>query len=180
MLSTCLQPEPLDEARLEHDAAYRFGYLASFIGLSERERALVRAARPALRDRLDHIVAQISTAMLARPAMLRHFGLDEDGPPQAQILEHHLRAWIAGLIAQAREPGLATWMDKVGSMHRATAGDPRVDVPRVQMNALLGLLSDLILAEIQILPMPAAQRFEIARAFSKLLWIQNDLIQRHY
>jgi hypothetical protein len=175
-----LQPEAIDEARLERDLAYRFGYLASFMGLTDRERALVRAARPALRERQDHIVRQISAAMLARPAMLRHFGLDEDGPPQGQILERHLRAWIEGLIAKSRDPGLAEWMDRVGAMHRASAGDPRVDVPRVQLNALLGLLSDLILVEIQALELPADQRFEIARAFSKLLWIQNDLIQRHY
>lgn len=174
-----MQRDAIDETRLEHDLAYRFGYLASFIGLTDRERALVRAARPALRDRLDHIVTQISAAMLARPAMLRHFALD-GGSPQAQLLERHLRAWIEGLIAKSREPGLAAWMDRVGAMHRAGAGDPRVDVPRVQMNALLGLLSDLILAEVQALDLPADRRFEIARAFSKLLWIQNDLIQRHY
>lgn len=173
-----MRPED-SEARLEHDLAHRFSYLASFMGLTERERALVRAARPALRHRLDHIVEQISAAMLSSPAMLRHFALD-GGEVQPQRLERHLRAWIEGLISLAREPGLAAWMDRVGAMHRASAGDPRVDVPRVQMNALLGLLSDLILSEVQGLDLPADKRFEIARAFSKLLWIQNDLIQRHY
>ncbi len=172
-------PITIDEARLDQDVEYRFSYLAEFMGLTEHERALVRAARPALRERLDTIVGLIGEAMLARPEMVRHF-VSGDAPPNRDILEGHLRSWIEGLVSLARDPSLPGWMDRVGAAHRADSGDPSVDVPRVQMNALLGLLSDLVQGEIARLDLPAPRRFEIARAFSKLLWLQNDMIQRHY
>jgi len=172
-------PSTIDESRLDTDVEYRFAYVAEFLKLTDHERALVRAARPALRERLDTIVGLIGDAMLARPEMVRHF-VSGDIPPDRAILEGHLRSWIEGLVSLARDPSLPGWMDRVGAAHRAGSGDPTIDVPRVQMNALLGLLSDLVFAEIARLDLPAPRRFEVARAFSKLLWLQNDMIQRHY
>ena len=171
-------PPPNDELRLETDTHARFTYLAGTMGLTDNDRVLVRAARTALRERLPVITERLSQAMLERPAMYRHFAPD-GGVPTREDLRPHLHAWVEGLVALARDDGLPAWMDHVGATHRSGTGNPQIHVPQVQINALLGLLSDLILSEVASLDLPAERRFAIARAFSKLLWIQNDFLQRH-
>ncbi len=168
----------MDEQRLEEDVAYRFAYLAQVMALTDRERALIRAARGSLRERLPFVVDAVRSTMLATPAMARHFA--DEGEVDPEVVGRHLRSWIEGLVARARDEDLPLWLDRGGAAHRAGAGDPRIDVPRVQMSALMGLLADCVLAEVAVLDLPVERRFEVARAFSKLLWAQNDLIQRHY
>jgi len=48
------------------------------------------------------------------------------------------------------------------------------------MNALMGFVSDAVIATVMGLSVDLDQRIAIARAFNKLLWIQHDLIQRWY
>jgi Protoglobin len=50
----------------------------------------------------------------------------------------------------------------------------------VQMNALLGFLSNVLFEVIASLPLDAATSMKTLRAFNKLLWIQNDFVTRHY
>jgi hypothetical protein len=53
-------------------------------------------------------------------------------------------------------------------------------VPLVQMNALMGFVHDAINATILGFDIPDEAKAKAIRSFSKLLWIQNDLITRHY
>jgi len=53
-------------------------------------------------------------------------------------------------------------------------------VPLVQMNALMGFVADAVNATILGFDLPAETKTAAVRAFSKLLWLQNDLINRHY
>jgi hypothetical protein len=53
-------------------------------------------------------------------------------------------------------------------------------VPLVQMNALMGFVADAFIATIVGLNLPREAEVKALRAFNKLLWIQNDLITRHY
>jgi hypothetical protein len=48
------------------------------------------------------------------------------------------------------------------------------------MNALMGFVSDALLATILDLPLDAASQTRALRAVNKLLWLQNDMINRHY
>ena len=62
-------------------------------------------------------------------------------------------------------------------MHTPKAGSKELNVPLVQMNALMGFVSDALVHTILNLPRP--REVATLRAFNKLLWIQNDLITRH-
>jgi hypothetical protein len=53
-------------------------------------------------------------------------------------------------------------------------------VPLVQMNSLLGFVSNALLGTIFRLGLDSATEQAAVLAFSKLFWIQNDLITRHY
>ena len=48
------------------------------------------------------------------------------------------------------------------------------------MNALLGLISDVLIKTLMELDISNDQKNAVIRAFQKLLWIQNDFISRHY
>jgi hypothetical protein len=48
------------------------------------------------------------------------------------------------------------------------------------MNALLGFVADAITNTILGLGLDRENEVKTLRAFGKLLWIQNDLINRHY
>ena len=48
------------------------------------------------------------------------------------------------------------------------------------MNALLGFVSDALTATILGLGLDREKEMRTLRAFNKLLWVQNDLIARHY
>lgn len=48
------------------------------------------------------------------------------------------------------------------------------------MNALMGFVSDALLATILRLEVGSQTKARALRAFNKLLWLQNDLITRHY
>jgi hypothetical protein len=48
------------------------------------------------------------------------------------------------------------------------------------MNALMGFVADALTATILSLGLDRETEVRTLRAFNKLLWIQNDLINRHY
>ena len=48
------------------------------------------------------------------------------------------------------------------------------------MNALMGFVADAITATIFSLNLDRETETTAVRAFGKLLWLQNDLITRHY
>ena len=75
---------------------------------------------------------------------------------------------------------MVAYLDTVGKMHTARAGSREIVVPLVQMNALMGFVSDALTATILSLGLERAQEVRTLRAFNKLLWLQNDLINRHY
>jgi len=72
------------------------------------------------------------------------------------------------------------YLDFVGKMHTPKAGNPHLNVPLIQMNSLMGFVADAVNATIMGFDIPNDAKTAAIRAFSKLLWIQNDLIVRHY
>jgi hypothetical protein len=68
----------------------------------------------------------------------------------------------------------------VGRIHTPQAGNKEINVPLVQMNALMGHLSDTLLEVLFALPLELSEKTIVIRAFNRLLWVQNDFINRHY
>ena len=84
------------------------------------------------------------------------------------------------LLSEPGGAGFGGSLDEVGATHRAHSGSRHVDVPAVQVNALLGFIADQVVRTVVELDLPLRQRVRAIRAFNKLLWIQNDLMGRHY
>ena len=84
------------------------------------------------------------------------------------------------LIGRSYDEKMVLYLDTVGKMHTSKAGSKEIEVPLVQMNALMGLLSDLLTTLVLNSPLDTPAKSSTLRAFNKLLWIQNDFITRHY
>jgi hypothetical protein len=185
----------IDEQRMETDLQYRYEFLAEFIGFEKSDVALIQASAPHLGPRIPDLVNNTYERLLSYDATARHFvprqaGYDGEVPtdvttlsathPQIQFRKDHLNRYFMQLIGRSYDSKMVLYLDIVGKMHTPGAGNALINVPLIQMNVLLGLISDTLIQSIAEWPLDAATAMKTARAFNKLLWIQNDLINRHY
>lgn len=185
----------IDESRLETDLEYRFGYLTEFIGLSADDVATIHAAAEKLAPLVPSLVDAVYEKLFGYDATWRHFVPRQAGyagptpdsidaltmdHEQIQFRKQHLGRYLARLVTAPYDGKMIHYLDFVGKMHTPLAGNKNLDVPLVQMNALLGFVSDALVATIQGLGLDHSTESKMVRAFNKLLWVQNDLINRHY
>ena len=185
----------IDERRLEQDLGYRFGYLAEFMGFGEQDVQAVHAAAAHLAPLVPTLVDAVYDKLHSYDSTWRHFvprqfgyegktpaNLDDLGMNHAQIQyrKQHLARYLATLVTRPYDAKMVSYLDFVGKMHTPKAGSPELNVPLVQMNALLGFVADALVATIFDLGLDRDTEARTVRAFCKLLWIQNDLITRHY
>jgi hypothetical protein len=190
-----IEMKSVDEPRLESDLAYRCRYLMEFVGFGPEDVRAIRAVSPMLLPLAPHFVDGIYMKLLHYDATRRHFTRpqrDYHGElpahaaavtPQHQVIQfrkHRLADYFRHLFAGDFEPRTAEYFDFVGRLHHPADGGPPRRIPLVQMHAMLAFLTDAILAQILRLPIDADAKLQAARAFNKLLWLQNDLIDRHY
>ena len=99
--------------------------------------------------------------------------------PQIAYRKQHLARYLANLVTKPYDGKMLEYLDMVGKIHTPKAGSKEIDVPLVQMNALMGFVSDALTATILGLGLDREKEVKTLRAFNKLLWLQNDLIVRH-
>ena len=197
-MSLATAPSPakrIDEPRLENDLGYRFAYLADFMGFTPDDVAAIHAAAPQLAPLVPALVDAVYDKLFSFSSTKRHFvprqsGYEGELPldeatltkdhPQILFRKTHLGNYLKKLVTAAYDGKMVNYLDFVGKIHTPKAGSPDLDVPLVQMDALMGFVSDALLAAIFALPLDGPTKGRTARAFNKLLWLQNDLIVRHY
>jgi hypothetical protein len=185
----------IDETRLENDLGYRFKYLTEFMEFGADDIAAIHASAPLLAPRVPALVDAVYVKLFQYDATKRHFVPPQhgyDGPLAADVetlsldeevisfRKQHLARYLAALVTRPYDFKMVQYLDTVGSMHTPTRGNPDIDVPLVQMNALLGYVADALNATIFDLNLDRKSETQTLRAFNKLLWLQNDLINRHY
>jgi hypothetical protein len=185
----------INEPRLETDLGYRFAYLAEFMGFGADDIAAIHAAAPALAPLVPMLVDAVYEKLHSYDATWRHFVPRQTGfegtPAKSvddlpmdhaviQFRKNHLARYLTSLVSKPYDGKMAAYLDFVGKMHTPKAGSKELDVPLVQMNALLGFVADALTTTITKLGLQRDQEIQTLRAFGKLLWLQNDLINRHY
>jgi hypothetical protein len=185
----------IDEPRLERDLAYRFGYVAGFMGFGRDDIDAIHAMAPYLAPLVPALVDAVYVKLFNYDATKRHFvprqsGYEGEVPASLETLtlEHeqikfrkgHLAAYLKKLVTGEYDEKMVGYLDFVGKIHTPRAGSKEIEVPLVQMNALMGFVSDALLATILSLDLDDLIKHRAVRAFNKLLWLQNDLITRHY
>jgi len=185
----------IDEPRLESDLAYRFQYLAEFMHLIPADIQIIHDAATLLTPKVPALVDAVYEQLHEYDATWRHFlpaqpnnkealeraleNLDESHE-LIKTRKEHLSRYLVALVTNPYEGKMLTYLDMVGKIHTSKAGNPKTTIPLVQMNALLGFVSDALLCKILSLNLERHREIATIRAFNKLLWIQNDLINRHY
>lgn len=185
----------IDEARLEADVAYRVGYVGEFMGFGGDDIKAIHGAAPLLGPVVPALVDAVYEKLFSYDATKRHFVPRQSGysgpVPESveslrmdhemiQFRKAHLARYLAALVTKPYDEKMIGYLDMVGKMHTPKAGSPDLDVPLVQMNALMGFVADAIIATIFSLGLDRETELRTVRAFNKLLWLQNDLITRHY
>jgi Protoglobin len=189
------QMKRIDETRLESDLGYRFGYLTEFMGFGPDDVQTIHNAAPQLAPLVPTLVDAIYDKLFGYTSTKRHFVPRQSGyegvvpdsdealamdHPQIQFRKAHLANYIKRLVTGAYDGKMVSYLDFVGKIHTPKAGSPDLNVPLIQMDALMGFVSDALLGAILNLPLDCATKARTVRAFNKLLWLQNDLIVRHY
>jgi hypothetical protein len=185
----------IDEAQLESDLAYRVRYLTEFMGFGEDDVRAIHGAAAHLAPVVPALVDAVYDKLFSYSSTKRHFvprqsGYEGDVPhdinsltqdhAMIQFRKQHLGRYLVALVTKPYDGVMLNYLDLVGKIHTPKAGSPELDVPLVQMNALMGFVSDALVATILGLGLDADTQLRTLRAFNKLLWLQNDLINRHY
>ncbi len=185
----------IDESRLESDLAYRFGYLTEFMGFGETDIDTIHGAAGVLAPLVPGLVDAVYEKLHSYDATWRHFlprqhGYDGDIPeslddltmdhPQIAYRKQHLARYLERLVTAPYDAKMVSYLDMVGKIHTPDAGSAGINIPLIQMNALMGFVADAVNASLLAADLPAEKKAAAIRAFSKLLWLQNDLITRHY
>lgn len=185
----------IDEQRLESDVGYRFQYLAEFMNFGAEDIDVIHEAAGRLAPLVPELVDAIYVKLFGYDATKRHFvprqaGYEGTVPvaiesltldhEQIQFRKAHLAGYLKRLVTAAYDAKMVGYLDFVGKIHTPKAGSKEIEVPLVQMNVLLGFVSDALLTTIMGFDLDLAKKTRMVRAFNKLLWLQNDLINRHY
>ncbi len=185
----------IDESRLETDLAYRFGYLLEFVGFGEDDIAAIHGSAGALAPLVPSLVDAVYDKLHGYDATWRHFVPRQHGyegaiptsveelavdHEQIKFRKQHLARYLETLVTKPYDEKMLTYLDMVGKIHTPAAGSKQLDVPLVQMNALMGFVADALIATITGLGLDRDTEVKTLRAFNKLLWLQNDLINKHY
>ena len=185
----------INESRLESDLAYRFQYLGEFMGFGEQDVAAIHGAAAAIAPLVPTLVNAVYDKLYTYDATWRHFlprqsgyagavphTLEEVTPDHEMIRfrKEHLGRYLAALVTKPYDGKMVAYLDMVGKIHTPKAGSAELNVPLVQMNALMGFVADALMSTILSLNLERGLEVQTLRAFNKLLWLQNDLINRHY
>ena len=154
------------------------------VGFGPEGAAAIQAVAPHIGPHIGELVEQTYEKLLQFDATAHHFvprqadfegelptGLDEVSSSHAQIQfrKDHLSRYFVQLIGRNYDPKIVMYLDAVGRIHTPDAGNSEIDVPLVQMNALMELLSDTLIELILESPLEHAVAVRTVRAFNKLL-----------
>jgi hypothetical protein len=187
--------ETINEGQLESDLGYRFQYMAKFMGFGEGDVKAIHAAAPALAPLVPGLVDAVYKKLYGYSSTWRHFMPRQqgyEGPipsrledltmdhPQIAFRKQHLGRYLTNLVTKPYDGKMLEYLDMVGKIHTPKAGSKEIIVPLVQMNALMGFVADALVSTILSLNLPRETEVQTLHSFNKLLWLQNDLITRHY
>lgn len=185
----------IDEEKLEVDLSYRFQYLVEFIGITEDDLGAVHGAAGILGPLVPALVDAVYDQLFTYDCTKRHFvprqsGYEGEIPESLETLtldhemiqfrKQHLARYLESLVTRPYDAKMVEYLDMVGKIHTPKAGSKDLDVPLVQMNALMGFVSTALISTILGLNLDRETEVKTLVAFNKLLWVQNDLITRHY
>lgn len=185
----------------------RIAYLRAFLDFTSKDVAYLHAAAPIVKPLVPAIVDIVYVKLLsfditAKAFVQRQTGyegksLEERGgrvedlnaeDEQIKFRKGFLTRYLARLVEMDYEDDKDwEYLDKVAIMHTGQVGfqhrakKPGLRVELIHMSALLGYVVDIVLETVVKHPdLDNETKAGVLRALNKVIWIQNDLFQRHF
>jgi len=195
---------------IDHDSLYssldaRVAYLVDFIEFGAVDIQALKDIAPLLTPLvptvLDAVYAKLFTYDITKSAFLpRQSGFEGAVPQKLDDLhldsdtikfrKDFLKVWIVKLLTGDYASGKNfEYLDKVGVMHTGQAGFKHrekkapINVEYIHLGMLLGWVQTMLTSTLLGLPeetLPMSDKIRMVVAVNKILWIQNDLMARHY
>jgi len=183
----------------------RVSYLKSFLSFTSDDGAALRASAPLVAPLVPSILDAVYTKLLSYDITAKAFVPCQPGyqgvvprdalelnldHPQIVHRKDFLKRYLVKLVSNedwSDDSKFWEYLDTVGVMHTGVPGfkhrekRPELRVEYIHMGLLLGYVEDVVVkAVLEMDAIDAETKERVARAFNKLLWIQNDLFARHY
>jgi hypothetical protein len=189
----------IDRERLYTDALYRFQYVAGVAKFGEEDIRLIKASAPILAPLVPAIVDAVYERLFEYDIMKAHFlpkmeGFEgkleanlENLNVQSEAI--HFRKGFLGnylkkLVTGEYDEKFVKYLDWVGRIHTDTPEKAsKIKVDYIHVNALFAWLHGFLVETLDqhaALQADPTARAKTLAAFSKLLWIQNDMFAKYY
>ncbi|OJD15743.1 hypothetical protein AJ78_04041 [Emergomyces pasteurianus Ep9510] len=186
----------------------RITYVKGFLHFTEQDGALIQSAKDVVAPAVPAVLDAVYTHLLSFDITAKSFvprqpeqnakdpiaatsvaelSLDH---PNIVHRKDFLKNYLVRLVSNkdwSDESSFWDYLDKVGIMHTGQAGfkhrekRPKLRVEVMHMSLLLGFVEEIVLKAILAAEeLDLQAKTAVITAFNKLLWIQNDLFQRHY
>ncbi|PGH30162.1 hypothetical protein GX50_07062 [[Emmonsia] crescens] len=186
----------------------RIIYVKGFLHFTDQDGALLQSAKDVIAPAVPAVLDAVYTRLLSFDITAKSFvprqpeQTAKDPITAASVaelsLDHpnivhrkdFLKNYLVRLVSNkdwSDESPFWDYLDKVGIMHTGQAGfkhrekRPKLRVEVMHMSLLLGFVEEIVLKAILAAEgLDLQTKTGMLTAFNKLLWIQNDLFQRHY
>lgn len=185
----------VDEAALETDVVYRFRYVRDFVGLTSSDIEAIRESSQLLREKTPQLADSLLMKLMETDETMRFFvptdaarnvrrsassqKLTPDHPRVLEIRRNIIEFLDELVSGNYEDEAFARKLDEIGATHART---DRADakVPIMQINAMMGFLSDRLMAKARSLGLPHDREVALITALQKMIWIQMNMMARHY
>lgn len=198
-MSTIIKAEHIDREKLYTDLWYRFQYLAKFVGFGPDDIAALKQAAPLVAPVVPSIVDAVYVKLFSFDITKEVFLNRNEGfrgnlasnldsldlnNDQIKFRKDFLGKYLVKLVTGDYDERFVRYLDWVGKIHTSTPEKKsKINVDYMHCGALFGYVHGHLVGLIDGHPdLQANQKVRTAvlAAFSKLLWIQNDLFARYY
>ncbi|KAG2386382.1 hypothetical protein C9374_002828 [Naegleria lovaniensis] len=190
--------QTIEEQKLFTDLHYRFDYVCKFVGFGSEDVEAIHNSASILAPLVPTVVDLVYVKLFSFDVTKKVFlvrndqftgemekNLDELSDTKSEQIKFRkdmLSKYLVKLVtADYSSKGFINYLDWVGKIHTAKAGNKDIVVDYIHCNALFGYVSDVILGTIaKCDQLSEEQRVKTLLAFNKLFWIQNDLFAKYY
>ncbi|KAG8949082.1 hypothetical protein FRC03_000447 [Tulasnella sp. 419] len=192
----------IDGDAIRTDLHARVSYILDFVGFNENDVKALRIAGPIIRPHISLLVDAVYGKLLSydvtREAFVesknKHLNKEErlmTVTPKSDRMKYFkdfFRHWLLKIfICDWEDLQTFAYFDRVGIAHIGGSGfrhredRGKYAVDYMHIGLLLGFLSEAVTKKILAVDsISLAEKTQVLGAFTKVMWIQNDLMSRHY
>jgi len=186
----------IDRTKLYTDLQYRFQYVAQFVEFGEEDIKAIKNSAPIIAPLVDTVVELVYKKLFSFDITKRVFFARNEGftrniestlgslntnSEQIKFRKDFLKKYLVKLVTAEYDAKFVNYLNYVGKIHTTFPGKAsRINVEYIHCNALFSYVNTILIDAISKAGLENDVATKTTIAFTKLLWIQNDLFARHY